>query len=289
MTNKKLISKILYIVGLFHGFVVASTPTVYTINKNQTISNYGSSKNDSNFKPKYYNQNYYNFKQNTEQSAKSGETSLEKNRKISKETILTQKINQNADSLRNLTGEVEILAHKISKIKEELDKNNKILLEYAEKLTKIQSEFDQKILAINELISKSQESKNAKKSSKKSNESPKTGKETIEIVKNLIKKNRLSESVKILNNFIKNNKKSNYLAQAMFYRGYVFFLQKKFQDASADFVESYSLNAKSAVTPYALRHLALSLKAMNRKNEADVIEKKLRLDFPNFKNQNLKL
>ena len=119
MTNKKLISKILYIVGLFHSFASASTPTVYTINKNQTISNYGSSKNDSNFKPKYYNQNYYNFKQNTEQSAKSSETSLEKNRKISKETILTQKINQNADSLRNLTGEVEILAHKISKIKEE--------------------------------------------------------------------------------------------------------------------------------------------------------------------------
>lgn len=157
------------------------------------------------------------------------------------------------ETLRTLTGEVDVLKHDLSNLRNEVTKLKEEIAQNAIK------EQNNKFLNI--VMTKQPE-------------------ELVRIADDMIEENRCDEARKLLQTFIDNNQKHIYVGKMKFYIGKSYFREKNYKSAAKEFLDSYTVNSKGAKSAEALYMLALSFAELSKKVQMKEALKKVISDYP---------
>jgi tol-pal system protein YbgF len=97
----------------------------------------------------------------------------------------------------------------------------------------------------------------------------------------MLRQAKYSQAAEAFHNFITKYPQHNLLSNAYYWLGETFYVQKDYEQASVAFLQGYQTNVTSSKAPDNLLKLAISLGALNKKNESCATFKKLEKEFPN--------
>ncbi len=107
-------------------------------------------------------------------------------------------------------------------------------------------------------------------------------KERLLAAKKLILNKQYTVAINDITEFLDFNGNSTYAAEFYFWRGVAYFKKGKFSSSSEDFVDSYSKTPNKNIAKYVLYFLGKSLRRLGKTNDAQIIEGKISVDYPDF-------
>jgi TolA-binding protein len=109
----------------------------------------------------------------------------------------------------------------------------------------------------------------------------KTPDEIVKLSSEMIDDNNLEDARNMLYACLKKYPGDIYCGMVHFYLGNSFFVEKNYQKAAFEYIESYKVNRNSSKSAEALYKLALCFKRLSKKSEAKSTLEKLIQDYPN--------
>lgn len=111
----------------------------------------------------------------------------------------------------------------------------------------------------------------------------KSPEEVIEIAKDFISHDRYEEARSVLKVFIKNNPKNLYCGRMHFYIGKTYFEERNYQEAAKSYMESFEIGPKGAKAPKALFKLSECFFKLGKEDQRKLTLEKLASTFAQFK------